>query len=286
MTAPVRVGVRGGNDPVLWRLIDDIGFDHIWTDDHLIAMRTELAPVLDSWTELAAMAIATKRVRVGVLVTSVMYRHPSVLAKQAVTVDQLSGGRLEVGMGAGWNEPVFKALGIPFAPVAERMDRLDEACSVMRALWSEPRATFRGKYYELTDAIAEPKPVQRPHPPLWIGGNGPKRTLRIVARHADVWSASAGDLDEDLKGLRTLEAHCADIDRDPADIRRSVEFNWPDDASDATLSAIERYVKAGFTEICFGMVRGEAIKGMTLEDARRRIERFARGALPHIRQMG
>jgi len=173
-----------------WRMIDEIGFDHLWLFDHLVAIHAdEPTPVYDGWTLLASVAEVTKRTRIGLNVTGNLYRHPGLLAKIAVTVDHLSGGRLEMGIGAGWNEPEFVMYGMPFPQsAAERIDRLDEACQVLKALWTEPRASFDGRYYRLVDAIAEPKPLQRPHPPLWVGGNGPRRTLRVAAKRADVWS--------------------------------------------------------------------------------------------------
>jgi F420-dependent oxidoreductase-like protein len=174
-----------------WRIADEAGFDHIWPFDHLIALGNDPTRLIfDGWTILGAVAENTKRARIGLNVTGNLYRHPGLLAKIAVTVDHLSGGRLEMGIGAAWNEPEFQMYGMPFPSVADRIRMLDEACSVLKALWTEERPTFKGRFYQLDAAIAEPKPVQKPYPPIWIGGSGPKRTLRVVAKHADVWNSN------------------------------------------------------------------------------------------------
>src|SRR5690606_3728938 len=134
--------------------------------------------VFEAWTQLATLAEATERVRVGCMVTGNTYRHPGVVAKMAATVDHFSGGRLEFGFGAGWAEREHTMLGLHFGTVGERADRFDEACQVVKALWTQPTASFAGEHYTLTDAVSYPKPLQRPHPPIWIGGRGRKRTLR------------------------------------------------------------------------------------------------------------
>src|SRR4051794_41322234 len=141
---------------------------------------------------LAAMAQLTTRTRIGCAVVGNTYRHPAVLAKMAVTVDYVSGGRLEFGIGAGWAENEHTMLGLEFGTRKDRADRLEESVQIIRSLWTRSRTTFKGKHYRLQDAVAEPKPVQQPHPPIWIGGSGPKRTLRITAENADVWNAAGG----------------------------------------------------------------------------------------------
>jgi F420-dependent oxidoreductase-like protein len=174
------------------------------------------------------MAEATSRVRIGCMVTGNTYRHPSVLAKIAVTVDHLSDGRLEMGLGAAWAENEHTMLGLPFPPVGGRIARLAEACEVIERLWSDERASFDGRYYRLQEAIANPKPVQRPRPPIWIGGSGERKTLRVVAEHADVWNGG-GDPDEFARLSGVLDRHCADVGRDPAAIRRSVQLRYDGD---------------------------------------------------------
>jgi F420-dependent oxidoreductase-like protein len=180
-------------------------------------------PCFEGVTLMAAMAAHTSRVRVGMLVTGVTYRHPAVAANMAATIDHISGGRAEYGVGAAWFEKEHNQYGIPFPRIGVRMDMLDEACRVMRGLWTEERFSFEGKHYQLKDAQMDPKPVQE-HLPLVIGGSGEKRTLRIVAEHGDVWNTFFGEPDGFRHKLDVLSRHCADVGRDPADIRKSVTF--------------------------------------------------------------
>ena len=189
--------------------------------------------IFEAWTLLAGMAARTTRTRIGCSVTGNTYRHPAVLAKAAVTVDHLSGGRLEFGIGAGWAENEHTMLGLPFGTARDRADWLEEALPIIRSLWTEPRTTFTGKHYQLTDAVAEPKPVQTPHPPIWIGGVGRRRTLRMAAEHAAVWNAPGGSPAEVAELSAVLDGHCADIGRDPAEIRRSVQIRVPADVGRA-----------------------------------------------------
>jgi alkanesulfonate monooxygenase SsuD/methylene tetrahydromethanopterin reductase-like flavin-dependent oxidoreductase (luciferase family) len=165
----------------------------------------------------------------------------------AVTVDHLSGGRLEFGIGAGWAENEHFMLGLPFGTKGDRADRLEETLQIITSLWTEPSTTFDGKHYRLKDAIAEPKPVQRPHPPIWIGGSGPKRTLRMAAQYADVWNASGGSPDAVAASSAILDRHCEDIGRDPQQIRRSVQIRTGEDA-DALLRSVEEFAGIGITE--------------------------------------
>src|SRR6266567_3787843 len=195
------------------------GFNHCWCMDHFATLGgRDDGPIFEAWALLAAMAAATSRTRVGCAVTGNSYRHPAVLAKAAVTVDHLSGGRLE------------------------------DACQVIRSLWTQERASFAGQYYQLTGAVAEPKPVQQPHPPIWVGGAGRQRTLRITARYADVWNAAWGSPDEVAEVSAVLDQRCAEIGRDPAKIRRSVQFRVSE-ASDELVRLAESYHAVGVTEI-------------------------------------
>lgn len=280
VTHPLRVGLKLSPQvfPIevhraVWRIADEAGFDHLWGFDHLLALGPDpTTAVYEGWAMLAAMAEATKRTRIGLLVTGNLYRHPGALAKLAVTVDHLSGGRLEMGIGAAWNEPEFRMLGLPFPSAGERIRRLNEACTVLKLLWTEERASFAGRYYSLEDAVAVPKPLQKPHPPLWIGGSGPKRTLRVVARHADVWNSNGRSFDDDVAASRLLDEHCLAIGREPASIRRSVQFRW--DGLDATCRTAERYLRAGFTELVVMVGRSEPLAVA---------ESAAREGLPRIR---
>ncbi len=268
-----------------WRMVDDAGFDHLWLFDHLVAIHQDTpTAIYDGWTLLASIAEVTRRVRIGLNVTGNLYRHPGLLAKIAVTVDHLSGGRLEVGLGAGWNESEFAMYGMAFPQsAAERIDRLDEACQVLKALWTEPRASFAGRYYQLTDAIAEPKPLQRPHPPLWVGGNGPKRTLRVAALRADVWSCDVwptrADAMESTYALsRVLDGHCAAVGRDPRTIRRAHVVLA--DGTDTPLEIAKRSIEHGFTDFLLFPVKALGPEG----DLRAGIETAA-ALLPRLRAL-
>ena len=232
----------------VWRLADEAGFDHCWNMDHFASLGgDDTLDIFEAWTALAGMAALTKRVRIGCSVTGNTYRHPGVLAKMATTVDHLSGGRLEFGIGAGWAENEHVMLGLPFGTRGDRADRLEETLKIVTSLWSEPTTTFSGKHYQLKDAIAEPKPVQRPHPPIWIGGSGPKRTLRLAAEYADVWNAAGGEPEAVAAASAILDQHCADIGRDPAQIRRSVQIRVGED-TDAALRSVEEFARIGVTE--------------------------------------
>jgi F420-dependent oxidoreductase-like protein len=262
---PVRVGLKYAPMATtpermreVWIAADGAGFDHLWIMDHFMPLVRSatgwyqfdpIDPVFEAWTTLAAMAEVVKRIRIGVNVTGNLYRHPSVLAKTAATLDQFSGGRLEFGIGASWAEFEFKTLGIPFPPAGERMDRLAEACEVLKLLWTRDRADFDGRHYRLEGAISEPKPVQRPHPPIWIGGSGEKRLLRIAAQHADVWNIVGGPPEEALRLSRILDDHCLAVGRDPAEVRRSIGVPYRPDDPERTLRDAEAHIANGFTEL-------------------------------------
>jgi F420-dependent oxidoreductase-like protein len=233
----------------VWGVADEAGFDHCWCMDHLATLGPrDDGPIFEAWTLLAGMAVATSRTRIGCMVTGNTYRHPAVLAKAAVTVDHLSAGRLEFGLGAGWAENEHTMLGLPFGTRSDRADWLEEACELIMSLWTQQRTSFDGKHYKLTGAIAEPKPVQQPHPPIWIGGSGRQRTLRITARYADVWNAAGGSPEEVAEASAVLDQRCAEIGRDPAQIRRSVQLRVAE-ANDELLELAESYRAVGVTEV-------------------------------------
>ena len=175
----------------IWVAADEVPlFESIWNWDHFYPLTGDLhGPNFEGWTMLSAMAALTSRIRVGCQVTGMPYRHPAVLANMAATVDHISSGRLILGIGAAWNEMECTAYGIPLPPLKERFDRFDEGLEVITRLLSSTVSNFSGEYFTLTDARCEPKPVQRPYPPITIGGNGPKRTLRAAARWATEWNA-------------------------------------------------------------------------------------------------
>jgi F420-dependent oxidoreductase-like protein len=259
MAHPLRIGIKVSPQAVtvedlraVWRIADEAGFDHVWGFDHFAAIGgPPERPIYEGWTMLAAMAEATKRVRIGLLVTGATYRHPGVLAKIATTVDHLSAGRLEFGIGSGWAENEHSMLGIPFYTVAGRIRRMEETIEVCKRLWTEERATFEGKHFRLEEAIHEPKPIQKPHPPIWVGGSGEQLTLRVAAKHADVWNPSGGggDPEEAARLSAVLDERCQEVGRDPAAIRRSVQHRF--DAADpaAFVELSRRFIERGFSEI-------------------------------------
>ena len=215
----------------VWQAADDIElFESGWTFDHFYPIFSDPnGPCMEGWITLTALAQATERIRVGVLVTGNVYRHPAVLANMAATLDIVSGGRLELGLGAGWNEQECAAYGIDLPPLKERFDRFDEACQVVLGLLRDETTDFDGTHYQLTAARCEPKPVQRPHPPLCIGGGGERRTLRAVARYAQHWNFPGGGIDALKQKRAVLEEHCAEIGRDPSEIMISTHLRIPTD---------------------------------------------------------
>jgi F420-dependent oxidoreductase-like protein len=226
----------------VWRAGDDIAlFESAWNFDHFYPIFSDPAgPCMEAWVTLTALAQATKRLRFGTLVTGIHYRHPAVLANMIATLDNVSGGRLEVGIGAGWNEEESSAYGIALGSPRERSDRFEEACQVLIGLLSPGDTTFEGKYYRLTDARCNPKPVQQPHPPICIGGNGERRTLRTAARFAQHWNFLGGTPAEFRAKRDILHQHCADIGRDPAGILLSshVRFEGDPKATAAAAAAL------------------------------------------------
>jgi F420-dependent oxidoreductase-like protein len=225
----------------VWRAADDIEvFESGWTSDHFYPMHTAdlSASRLEGWMTLTALAQATRRLRLGTLVTGIHYRHPAVLANMAATLDVTSGGRLEIGIGTGWNEEESRAYGIDLGSPRQRSDRFEEACEVLiRLLSPQHAATFHGSYYMLNDARCNPKPVQQPHPPICIGGNGAKRTLRTAARYAQHWNFGGGTPAEFSRARDVLHQHCADARRDPAEIVLSAQVPVTTDAAETAAAA-------------------------------------------------
>ena len=208
-----------------------------------------LGDTLECWTTLASLATVVHRMRVGTIVAGNTYRHPAVLAKMAANVDVVTGGRLICGMGAGWQENEHQAYGLPFYTVGERLARLDEACQVLKLLWTREKATFAGRYYPLSDAPCMPKPVQQPHPELMIGGGGERVTLRIAAQHADHWNVWGGPAALAHK-IAVLEEHCARVGRDPKQITRSANMvvRLTDDRAEAERLIAEVMTRFNRTE--------------------------------------
>jgi F420-dependent oxidoreductase-like protein len=238
----------------LWREADGIDlFEAGWLFDHFYPLRsTEAAPdlsgpCLEGWTMLSALAQATQRLRLGILVSAMPYRHPAVLAKMAATVDIISGGRLILGVGAGAHEREADAYGIELGTLRERFDRLDEGCEVLISLLSQETTDFHGEYYDLAAARCEPKGPQRPHPPILIGGTGEKRTLRAVARYAQLWDATFARSPEGLRHKReVLREHCERIGRDPDEITVTYHIRvQPDDDPGQVAEQVSAFADAG-----------------------------------------
>jgi F420-dependent oxidoreductase-like protein len=204
---------------------ESAGFDGAWVFDHFSPLYGDPnGPCLEGWTLLAGLAAITSRIRLGVLVTGITYRHPSVLATEAITVDHISNGRLELGLGAAWHQPEHEALGIPFPPIKERAERLEEGVQLIRLLMTKDRASFGGRHYQLNKASYHPRPIQRPHPPIWIGATGEQLMLPIVARQADAWHAFGSD-DSMLRKSRLLDQLAERAGRDPKAILRSASLS-------------------------------------------------------------
>ena len=221
----------------LWKLADDDGFHWCSVWDHLYSISDLTNPARPSYEGIATMAAlagATTNVRVGCLVFCAGYRNPGVLAKAAVTIDHLSGGRVELGLGAGWNENEFRAFGMPFLPIKDRLDQLEETAIVLRRLFDGERVTFEGKHVRLNDALCNPRPVQS-RLRLWVGGQGEKRLLRIVARHADGWNAPFLAPQVFAKRAATLDDWCAKENRDPRAITRTTNVGLAIGGDDASV---------------------------------------------------
>ncbi len=209
----------------VWQQADENpAFAHAWLFDHYAPIQGDLnGPCLEGWTTLAALAAQTKRIRLGLMVTGNTYRHPAVLASIAANVDIISNGRLDLGIGAGWNEYEHASMGIPLYAPGERIRRLDEACQIIKQLFTQDFTTFEGRYYQLKEARREPKPVQKPYPPLVIGGSGEQLTLRVVAKHAAVWNFAGGTVEDFQRKVGILKEHCAAVGRDFATITLSTQ---------------------------------------------------------------
>ena len=237
----------------VWREADTLPiFEHAWVNDHFMSLGDNPAdPYLEGWTLLAALAAQTRRLRIGVMVTSNTYRYPAVLAKMAATVDIIAHGRLNFGIGTGWSEREHRAYGIPLPPPGERIRRLGEACELIRRLWTEPVVSFDGRYYHLSEAHCEPKPIQKPYPPFVIGGDGEQLIQRVVARYADIWDCSVDSPEEYRHKSAVLDSHCAAIGRDPATIERSRHISVDPSDLNAVLLETRAFIEVGATHIIY-----------------------------------
>jgi F420-dependent oxidoreductase-like protein len=254
------------------RFAEQAGFDGAWVFDHFSTLDGDPdGPCLEGWTLLAALGAATSRIRLGTLVTGMTHRHPAVLATEVVTVDHVSGGRVELAVGAAWNVEEHTELGIPFPPIAERMERLEEGVQVMRLLMTGERVAFEGKHFRLQDALYRPKPVQQPHPPIWIGGTGKRMLLPIAGRQADVWHGGA-DAPEGYADLSAIVERAAEqAGRDPAWILR---------ASDLSISEPWDEVKRSYA-----WMREAGVGYLVIEwprEGRARLDEFVERVLPEL----
>jgi alkanesulfonate monooxygenase SsuD/methylene tetrahydromethanopterin reductase-like flavin-dependent oxidoreductase (luciferase family) len=259
MTAPMEVDYA---DVLrVWREADDIAaIEHAWLFDHLMSLAEDpTGPVYEGWTLLAALAAQTRRLRLGLLVTSNRFRPPAMLAKIATTVDIVSGGRLDFGIGAGSRPSLpaarreYEMHGMPYHDFTHSVQNLDEALTVIRRLWTEPEPfDFAGTHIQLTGAFGNPKPVQRPCPPIMIGGRS-AALLRVVAAHADLWNIPGGDIADGKERSALLDRYCDEIGRDPAAITRSMFLPVSYDDPDVTRSAVGAALDAGFSHLVLGL---------------------------------
>lgn len=206
-----------------WREVEEMGYDSAWIYDHFYPMSQETSKyILEAWTIMASLATETNRLRLGVLVTCNSYRFPSVLAKIAATVDVISKGRLEFGIGAGWHREEYDAYGLPFPDAKIRIEQLAEALELIKRIWTQERASFQGRYYTITDLFSYPKPLQKPHPPIWIGGKGDKLLRVVAAQYADYANFAACSVEEFRQRLNVLRRRCMELGRD----FEAIEKTW------------------------------------------------------------
>lgn len=203
------------------QLADRLGYHSIWFVDHMWSRGLPDLDHLEAWTLMSATAAVTERLGIGTLVLCNSYRNPAFLAKMAASLDNVSNGRMLLGLGAGWMDEEYRAYGYPFPSVRVRLEQLEEALAIIKLLFTQPRANFQGKYYAVAEAVNNPKPVQKPYPPILIGGAGEKRLLRIVAEHADIWNCPNNAAHELVHKLEVLQRHCDAVGRDPANIEVS-----------------------------------------------------------------
>jgi F420-dependent oxidoreductase-like protein len=238
---------------------EEVGATMFTLADHFFQMEQmgrAQDPFLEAYATLGFLAGQTRSIALAPLVTGVTYRHPGVLAKTATTVDVLSGGRLVFGIGAAWYEREHVGLGVPYPPIRDRFEMLEETLRICLQMWSDNDGPYEGKHYRLAETICQPQPIRRP--PILIGGDGEKKTLRLVAQYADVWNSTASSADELAHKIDVLHRHCEAVDRDPADIRLTAGlFTNPFEDVDAYLGTAEGYAELGIDQINVGPLPGD-----------------------------
>ncbi|HKD65551.1 MAG TPA: TIGR03560 family F420-dependent LLM class oxidoreductase [Candidatus Binataceae bacterium] len=311
---PVRFGIQTPQQQAqwtdlrgLWQKADLWGYDSLWVFDHFypIMGADPAGPCMEGWTALSALSQQTRRARIGALVNGNTYRNPCITAKMAATLDHLSAGRFVLGIGAGWYELEHDSFGVDFKTVGWRLQALDEACQIIKGMFTEDKFTLHGKRYSVSDAVCSPKPIQKPHPPLMVAGTGEKVLLKIVARYADLWNAG-GSAERMGHLIAVLKRHCDSIGRDSAEIEKTMitslcyrasaerekevtaraaamSRGTPAEArknvliggADECLETIERYGKVGVTHFIFSMTPPY------MEDE---IQGFAEEVIPKVRR--
>jgi alkanesulfonate monooxygenase SsuD/methylene tetrahydromethanopterin reductase-like flavin-dependent oxidoreductase (luciferase family) len=273
-----------------WKFIESLGFDSVWVADHFVDPYEPNSPWFEGWTLLAALASQIKRIRIGTLVSSIPLRNPAILARQALTVDHISNGRLELGLGTGVSgklDPVYSMIGIEDWPPQERVARFREVVEIVDQCLRNRVTTYKGQYYRLKDAVMTPKPVQQPRPPITIGAMGPSM-LKLAARYADTWNSVPGEwhaspdkmLEDTRRRNSLLDDYCEEIGRDPQTLRRSLlifgsEAQTVFNSADAFEAVVERYWNVGITEFIFYYpFRDEQIPVF---------EKIARNVIPKLR---
>lgn len=286
-THPIRFGIQTGQQSIawnamldLWRKADDWGYDSLWNFDHFLPIFSDpTGPCLEGWTTLSALGQATRRARIGHLVNGITYRNPCVLAKMAATLDHIAGGRLNLGLGAGWFELEHRSFGIDFKTIPGRLRALDEACRILKGMFRGEKFSFAGRHFTVTDALGNPRPVQDPHPPFMIGGTGEKVLLRIVARHADQWNAF-GSPERMRHLIEVTRRHGDAIGRDTSTIENTVMLPLCYGASPERERAIEGMV-AAMQQCTPAEARQRAMIGGR-QECLDTIERYVRAGVTHF----
>jgi F420-dependent oxidoreductase-like protein len=312
---PIRFGIQTGQQNItfeqmrdLWGKADSWGYDSLWTFDHFYPIFTDpTGPCMEGWTVLSALSQHTKRARIGALVNGNTYRNPCLTAKMASTLDIASGGRLNLGIGAGWFELEHRSFGIDFKTIPQRLEALDEACQIIKGMFTQEKTTLKGKHYDVRDAMLNPKPITKPHPPVMIGAHGERVALKIVAKYADMWNVTNNDADEMRRLRGVIERHGDTVGRDTDEIEvtemMALVYNAPKERQDffqqtvgmmsqttperardrmiignkqECIDRVERFIKAGVTHFIFM----QAAPFISEDD----IQGFAEEVIPKFRQ--